>query len=485
MWRLGEFPRGTVVYSCGTFDNMHYGHIRHLQEAAELGFSLVVGVTADSYVNRGPGRPLFNEVVRAECIAALDCVDHVFINHEKTAIGAIEEIRPDVYAKGIEYEGNEDEDLQMERELVESYGGRVVFTDTNLYSSSAIINESNPTHSEDAAEFLSEFTKEYSYDRLVEIIESFSDLRVLVVGDTILDRYTYVEPKERAPKTSMLSMKALDSELMAGGAIHVANHIAKFCSEVKLITAFGIDDRNYIRNNIEDKITLAAPFYPGPTILKHRFLNRITKDKLFEVCTYDESMSEEIGHKIHFLIKDYYKDYDMIVVADFGHGLISDYTAEYIGSLGVFTAVNVQCNSLNLGYNLVTKYRDMQYLTMDEQETRLATADRYSPIEDCIREVKASTNAGVVSMTHGAAGSFVHNYDTMATIPVMSSEVVDTIGAGDVFLAITSLAAKKGVSPEAIGFLGNAMAALAVRVVCTKQVVSKLDLLRFIKTLTK
>src|SRR5690348_32464 len=90
-----------IVLAHGCWDILHIGHIRHFQEAAKLSGTLVVTVTPDRHVNKGHGRPLFNEQMRAEAVAALSCVDFVAINDKD--IAPVEFLRPNVYVKGAEY----------------------------------------------------------------------------------------------------------------------------------------------------------------------------------------------------------------------------------------------------------------------------------------------------------------------------------------------------------------------------------------------
>ena len=90
----------TIVQCHGCFDLMHIGHIKHLQAAKRMGDTLVVTVTADEYVAKGEGRPVFGEFLRAEALAALECVDFVAINHRPTAVEAIRLVRPHYYVKG-------------------------------------------------------------------------------------------------------------------------------------------------------------------------------------------------------------------------------------------------------------------------------------------------------------------------------------------------------------------------------------------------
>ena len=93
-----------IVQCHGVFDLLHIGHIKHLHQAKTFGDVLIVTLTADQYVNKGPGKPYFSEYLRAEALSALSCVDYVVINHHPTAIEAISEIKPDYYVKGIEYQ---------------------------------------------------------------------------------------------------------------------------------------------------------------------------------------------------------------------------------------------------------------------------------------------------------------------------------------------------------------------------------------------
>lgn len=121
-----------IVLACGCFDILHFGHLKHLQMAKSMGDRLIVALTRDAYVNKGPGRPVFHERQRREMLMELRCVDAVILT--SGAEEAIKFIRPDIYVKGREYE-----DRLPEKKLVESLGGRVVFTYTPVHSSTALV----------------------------------------------------------------------------------------------------------------------------------------------------------------------------------------------------------------------------------------------------------------------------------------------------------------------------------------------------------
>ncbi len=117
-----------IVLANGCFDVMHHGHTEHLRSAKRLGDVLMVTVTQDAHVNKGPNRPVFGVVERCRMLAALECVDYVTIN-TPTPGEAILMLKPHLYVKGPEYRDNMTQPLLIEKDAVESVGGRLVFTD--------------------------------------------------------------------------------------------------------------------------------------------------------------------------------------------------------------------------------------------------------------------------------------------------------------------------------------------------------------------
>src|SRR5216117_3161762 len=121
-----------IVHCHGVFDLLHIGHIKHLEAARKLGDLLVVTITPDRFVNKGPHRPAFPERLRAEALASLSCVDFVSINEWPTAVETIQRLRPDFYVKGIVREaGKRDHTnaIQQEEDAVKAAGGQLVLTD--------------------------------------------------------------------------------------------------------------------------------------------------------------------------------------------------------------------------------------------------------------------------------------------------------------------------------------------------------------------
>lgn len=131
-----------VVHCHGCFDLMHPGHIKYFQASKEMGDILVVTLTPDIYVDKGPARPVFNQDLRAESIAALECVDYVAINKWQTAEETLRLLRPDIYVKGQEFEKLEDKTGKIQREfkVVQEIGAEIRFTHEIVFSSTKLLN---------------------------------------------------------------------------------------------------------------------------------------------------------------------------------------------------------------------------------------------------------------------------------------------------------------------------------------------------------
>src|SRR3990172_3926688 len=135
--------RKKIVHCHGCFDLMHIGHIKYFQAAKKMGDILVVTVTSDRYVDKGPDRPVFNENLRAESIAALECVDYVAVNKWSTAEETLRLLRPHIYVKGQEFENLEDKTgkLQKEYDVLKEIGAEIRFTHEIVFSSTQLLNQ--------------------------------------------------------------------------------------------------------------------------------------------------------------------------------------------------------------------------------------------------------------------------------------------------------------------------------------------------------
>ena len=99
--------RGKKVVLChGVFDLLHLGHIKHFEEAKSCGDVLIVTVTEDKYVKKGPNRPIFSLLNRMEALSSLSIIDYVAANRWESAVETIKTVKPNIYCKGPDYKDN-------------------------------------------------------------------------------------------------------------------------------------------------------------------------------------------------------------------------------------------------------------------------------------------------------------------------------------------------------------------------------------------
>lgn len=490
--KLSNQGKRTVLCH-GTFDLMHTGHIRYLQRAKKEGDVLLVTVTADEYVNKGPGRPVFNEHLRAENLAALECVDFVAINHAITAVDALHKIQPKVYVKGGEYRSHGNDvtgNISREQEAVKAYGGEVFYTDELTFSSSSLLNEHFGVFTPETKSFLERFRDKWPEKEVNRMVESLSGLNVLVVGDAIIDQYHYVSPLGQTGKGNVFAVRYDTEEQFAGGSIAVANHVAMFANSVTLVAGLGDTDshEDFIREKLQKNVTAIFPrFKNAPTVTKRRFVDS-DLSKLFEVYFFhDEPMLEHGGQEVCQWLTGNIAKYDVVVVADFGNGFITSDMIRILGDKSRYLAVNTQINSGNRGYHVINRYPRADFVSLNEPELRLAAHNRHDPLEMVSEEVADNVKASQLAITRGSKGVMILDVKSKIfhKIPALSSRVIDRIGAGDAFLSLSALCLGKGINAEVAAFVGSVAAAIDVQIVCNREPIDPVSLKKYISTLLK
>lgn len=490
---LAAVRKGRRVVHChGVFDLLHIGHIRHLEQARRMGDVLVVTITPDRYVNKGPDRPAFPQQLRAEALAALGCVDHVAVNHWPRAVETIRRLRPDVFVKGGEFAQLQDHSgaVADEAAAVRAVGGRIAFTDGITFSSSNLINRYMPTVSEEAAAYLRGLRQRCTSDEVLDWLERGSKLKVGVVGEAIIDEYRYCDAIGKSSKEPMLAVRQYEAQTFAGGILAVGNHAAALNRQVSLLTAVGGDCpyepliREHLAGHIEAHI---IPRDHGPTIVKRRYVDRYFFQKLFEVYEMDDApLGGEAEAVFCQRLEAMAASCDLLIVVDFGHGLMNDRAVEIACGARGYLVVNAQSNAGNLGYHTISRYRRADCVSIRESELRLDARDRRGPLEPLIERLGRQMDCQRVVITRGAHGCVVWDRGGGFTaVPSLAGQVRDRMGAGDTFLAVGSLVAAAGGPAEMQGFVGNAAAAQAVATVGHRRGIDRAELFKHIECLLK
>ena len=234
----------TLIMCHGVFDVVHPGHVRHLVYAKSKADFLVVSLTADKFINKGIYRPHVPENIRALNLAAFEMVDFIIIDKNETSIKNILSIKPNFYAKGFEYSTKNIQKIETRKEIevLSSYGGKMIFTPGDVvYSSTKFLNSDRPDLK---FEKLLEIMKanKISFTTLKKTIEKFKNVKVHVVGDTIVDEFLNTILIGGQVKTPTLSLLEGELDKYVGGAAIVAAHISATGAKVTFTSVLGRDE---------------------------------------------------------------------------------------------------------------------------------------------------------------------------------------------------------------------------------------------------
>jgi len=480
-----------VVQSHGVFDLIHPGIIHHLNEAKGIGDVLVVTVLRDADVRRGPGRPVFPDKLRAENVASLEMVDYVAIVPEDIPFECVKLINPSFFAKGQDHKQRDkqihDKIFETERDL---YFGRTQIFETRgvSFSSTQYINNNWDAYPDETKQFLRRMAATHSFEEILGAVNALAGTRALIIGDGIIDEYHYCTAMGRAGKSNLVVNKFLSHERFAGGVFAIANHVASICDHVRLVTVLGQDDpeEEFVATSL--KANIQADFFhraDGPTIIKKRYVDINSNQKIFEVNYLNErDIETECEDRVIALLESVLPDYDVVLVSDFGHGFISARIIRVLEERARLLCVNTQTNAANTGFNMVTKYRTPDFVCLDEPEARLAMQNRFGDIRDVLLSLSRAVPAQKLVITLGKKGSVGMSQGGAARFtPIFSSRVVDTIGAGDAVFSYAAICFAQGLPLELILFIGNVVGALAVQIVCNKKSVERHELLQFISVI--
>jgi rfaE bifunctional protein kinase chain/domain/rfaE bifunctional protein nucleotidyltransferase chain/domain len=465
-----------VVQCHGCFDIVHPGHVRHLRYARGLGDVLLVSITGDEQMRKGAGRPLIPEELRAENLAALDCVDWVHVNHSPTATALLEVVQPDVYVKGREYETNNDPAFRAEAEMVQRHGGRIVFSSGDVVFSSTALIGSMEASIDGLSLQLVELLRQPGLDgqSLLGLLAGFRDKRVVIIGEVIRDHYVFCDRPRVASESPVLTLRPLERRSYDGGAAIIAAHVAALGGMPTLVTGLpesGESEALRSRLAASGVRVLSVPV-DTPIPVKERYVagtQKVVKLDLFERIALDSRRQDRLIE----LARESSSDADAAILADFGIGLctpvVIDRMCAALRPLVATLVGDVSGKESNL-----RAMRTMDLVTPSEEELRdaLNCFDRSLPT--VAWDLLEGTRSAAAIIKMGADGLVAFDRCLASGrngrpkpgrlsadhVPALAAHAIDPLGAGDALLAASALSLAAGGSLLQAAFLGSAAAAL-------------------------
>jgi len=316
---------------------------------------------------------------------------------------------------------------------------------------------------------------------------------VVLVGEAIIDEYVHVSPLGRASKENILVVREEERETFGGGVLAADVMARQLCKEVYTYTSqfpMAFDEPHGRVNG----------YGWLPSIRKERYIDQTFGHKLFEVYHQDgaEVADEDRMRSDTLMRLEDLGKRGVVIITDFGHGMIDSSMASALVRAAPWVAVNTQANAGNMGFNLISKYffkpghRRPALVIVDEPEARLALVDQHSSLAQLAGNLLGRSSAEVVIITGGSKGAavtwhesdgYIHDVITCPALTGDNHPVRDTMGAGDAFLVTASILLRAGLHPVITTFMGNIVGALKCKMVGHRDTITREQIMEMAKEL--
>ncbi len=456
----------TTVLVSGKFNVIHPGHLRLFRFAKECGDRLIVAVESDAMAGNDAHVP---EQYRLDGVKSNSYVDHAFIYDKATEL-LVHDLKPDVVVKGKEHETRHN----PEAEVLSSYGGKLLFSSGDaIFSSLDLIQreviQSTARNIRLPEDYLCRH--KITHDGLAEIIRKFSGLKVIVVGDLIVDEYITCQALGMSQEDPAIVVTPVDQQQFVGGAGIVAAHAAGLGADVSFFSISGSDPSAvFCAQKLEQYKVSGHILSDGtrPTTLKQRFRSK-GKSLLRVNHLHHESISRELQDKMLSRLKKHIPQADLIVFSDFNYGCLPQRLVDKICELahdnGVMMVADSQSSS-QIGD--VARFKRMDLLTPTEHEARISTRNHEDGLVVLAENLRKQSEATNILLKMGEEGLLIHaggkKPGSFMTdrLQALNSHPKDVAGAGDSLLIAGALAMATGADIWQAALLGSVAAAIQV-----------------------
>ncbi len=464
---IGERPREQKVIMChGVFDVVHPGHIRHLLYAKSKADIVIASLTADIHIKKGEYRPHIPEDLRAVTLAAFEVIDYVLIDRNDTPMENISFLQPDYFAKGYEYVSNGMPlKTSHESEIVESYGGEIIFTPGDIvYSSSSLINLAAPDIKIEKLLILMESSK-ITFDDLRREVKNLSGKKVHIVGDTIVDSYTHTTMIGGQTKTPTISVRYEGKTDYVGGAGIVAKHLRAAGANVEFTTVLGNDAlKDFVLADLKAAGVKCNAVIDGtrPTTNKNAIVTagyRMLKIDTLDNSSISDHILEDIGNSLKSI------EADTVIFSDFRHGIFNKRTIPTLTESIPDNTYRVADSQVASRWGNITEFKEFDLITPNEREARFALGDQDSGIRPLASNLYDQAKCKMLILKLGDKGVLTSttsdhkSLDSYFVIDSFVEHLVDAVGSGDALLAYATLTMLSSGSEVMASIIGSMAAA--------------------------
>jgi len=464
-----------IVHCHGCFDLIHPGHIRHLKFAKEQGDVLLVSITGDDFVGKSYMNPFATQDLRAQSLASIEYVDLVHINPSSTGTDLIKEVKPDIYIKGQEYAKDKKvhPGFVEEKELVESLGGKIVYSPGDIIFSSTQIIKDLLQRQDVREEKIKNFLQRHNIDKkkLTDAVENFKNIKVLILGDMFFEDYIFVAKPKVSNSSSILNFDFMEKKRFLGGAGLVAQYVHDIGGDFRILgvgnweLAKELDELNPA---IQNKMEIIKRDNCHPSV-KKTFL--ADEQKILELnekngVKVDEKTESEFIKKAVGMLDEF----QAVIFCDYSHGFLNKNIVNSITEEA--KKRKIVCTSIidSEGFGNLLNYKFLDFVVCSEKEARHATNNFVDGIDFLARDFLQKTEYNHLIVNLGKEGLISYNpvrdpqqiVSTYAGyLPFFANQIIDGAGAKEMLVSTVLLSLASGLDIYHSLYLGNCASSIA------------------------
>jgi rfaE bifunctional protein kinase chain/domain len=427
-----------TVFVFGVFNILHPGHLRLLRFAKDCGGRLSVGIFSDRIAGKSSHVP---QKLRYDAVECNVWVDEAFIADD-SAVDIIIRLKPDVVVKGKEYESLNN----PEQSVVESYGGKLIFSSgESQFSSFEMLRKEFHESSFNTIIKPVEYISRHDVDvkKIKNMLDNAKSLKVIVIGDLIVDEYITCEPLGMSQEDPTIVVKPIDNVKFIGGASIVAAHAAGLGAEVDFFSVVGPDSPADFAKIELDKYGVDSFIVVDdtrPTTLKQRFISQ-NKTMLRVSHLHQDAIALSLQDRIFEKLLSVIKNIDLIVFSDFNYGCLPQSLVNKITDLASDNGIKIVADSQSSSQiGDISRFNGMDMITPTEREARVSTRNHEDGLVVMCEKLKRLSNAKHILLKLGSEGLLVHTEAsgqeewTTDRICALNTSPKDVSGAGDMKL---------------------------------------------------
>tara|TARA_Y200000002_G_C22661925_1_gene656143 strand:+ start:199 stop:1626 length:1428 start_codon:yes stop_codon:yes gene_type:complete len=454
------------IFISGNFNVLHPGHLRLFKFAKELGDVLVVGINSDSVGGSAIHVP---ENMRLDNVDSNIWVDETILI-EDSIEQVLKSVRPDIVLKGKEYEGI----FNPEKEILDSYGGKLIFSSGEVvFSSFDLISNYYKSEAHSTVDIPQRFLKRHGFDKndLKNVVESFTSLKVCVIGDLIVDEYISCDPLGMSQEDPTIVVTPIDSKSFIGGAGIVAAHAAGLGAEVDFISIGGDDKSLSFAKEVLNTYKINHHIFVDeirPTTLKQRFRSH-DKTLLRVSHLHQGAINLNLQNEIYELLSEKIENYDLLVFSDFNYGCLPQTLVDRLVKKGKDSKVIMAADSQSSSQmGDISRFKGMDFLFPTEHEARLSLRNYDDGLVILSEKLSKKADAANIFLKLGSEGVLLHLKDANSIhsqtdrLRALNNFPKDVSGAGDSMMIAALLSHISGASGWVSACLGSLASAIQI-----------------------